>query len=38
MSHTQKNVFNVAPLAAGSYVVRVRSGALNEEHRLVMVD
>jgi hypothetical protein len=37
-SHAQKNVFNVAPLSAGSYVVRVRSGSLHEEHRLVVMD
>jgi hypothetical protein len=38
VTHTQKNTFSVAPLAAGSYVVRVHSNARSEEHRLVVVD
>jgi hypothetical protein len=38
VTHAQKNTFNVEPLAAGSYVVRVHSNARSEEHRLVVVD
>lgn len=38
VTHAQKNTFNVEPLAAGSYVVRVYSNARSEEHRLVVVD
>jgi hypothetical protein len=38
VTHSQKSTFSVAPLAGGSYVVRLQSGALNEEHRLVVVD
>jgi hypothetical protein len=38
VTHTQKNTFSVATLAAGSYVVRVHSNARSEEHRLVVVD
>lgn len=38
VTHTQKNTFSVAPLAAGSYVVRVYSNARSGEHRLVVVD
>jgi hypothetical protein len=38
VTHAQKNTFSVAPLAAGSYVVRVHSNARSEEHRLVVVD
>jgi hypothetical protein len=37
VTHTQKNTFSVATLAAGSYVVRVHSNARSEEHRLVVV-
>lgn len=38
VTYAQKNTFSVAPLAAGSYVVRVHSNARSEEHRLVVVD
>ena len=37
VTHTQKNTFSVATLAAGSYVVRVYSSARSEDHRLVVV-
>jgi hypothetical protein len=38
VTHAQKNTFNLALLAPGSYVVRVYTNARSEEHRLVVVD
>jgi hypothetical protein len=38
VTYAQKNTFSVAPLAAGSYVLRVHSNAHIEDLRLVVVD